>query len=404
MSKKIFFNLMLISLVSVLVSTLTLSFLFQDYFIDSSRRSLESALDLYIEGGLESGYRDQDIRIEVLEEDRPAGRLELDRELGGQTLRASKLNLASRDIFIASFLLSFGLLIFLTILASLLKNYMMEDVKRVLAYISQSIGSIFDTGRIDGDKVYRELVPLSDQLNLYKEEAEYYILKLRENEKFRRDFTANISHELKTPLTSINGYAEMIALGMVDGQDTLKFARIINSEGRRLLALIDSIIDLSNLDDPNLELRPTRLDLYEIVETVSNQLEPELDLRQVSLSIQGEPAYIQGDYRMIQDLVFNLVDNAIKYNRPGGRVDIIISPGPETSRLQIRDTGIGIGPDHLERIFERFYVVDQSRSKNISSTGLGLAIVKHIAELHRAKLDIQSQPGQGSQVSIDFRN
>ena len=221
-------------------------------------------------------------------------------------------------------------------------------------------------------------------------------------EKIRRDFTANVSHELKTPLTSISGFAEMISGGMVSSpQDIKKFAGRIYREASRLITLTDDIIRLSQIEegtDPEKE----PISLRPICENVLNTLQIIAQQKQVSLSIQGEEGQLSANPRMMEELIFNLCDNGIKYNQPGGSVKISIRQEPGEVVLSVKDTGIGIPKEHQSRIFERFYRVDKSRSKQTGGTGLGLSIVKHIVESHRGSLTLESQEGEGTEVTIRF--
>lgn len=226
--------------------------------------------------------------------------------------------------------------------------------------------------------------------------------KKKEMDKMRQEFTANVSHELKTPLTSICGYAEMIENGMVKTEDVPAFAGKIHKEAERLVSLIGDILQLSALDDPPmLEVRE-RVMLREVADECVQLLSFKAEKEQVSLSVAGGPGQIWGNRRLIEELLYNLCDNAIRYNRPGGAVAVSI--GEESGRvtLQVQDTGIGIPPEHQGRIFERFYRVDKSRSKETGGTGLGLAIVKHVAMQHHADLSLDSIPGEGTTIRVTF--
>lgn len=219
----------------------------------------------------------------------------------------------------------------------------------------------------------------------------------------RREFSANVSHELKTPLTSINGYAEMIERGMVKGEDIVKFASIIRKEGQRLLNLIDDIIKLSKIEDESADKELEPINLHPIGEEVINNLKILADDKDIKLEYWGSNIYIMGNRGMITDLIYNLVENSIKYTNPGGLVQLKIVDRSPQAIISVKDTGVGIPPEHQDRIFERFYTVDESRSRGRDSTGLGLSIVKHIVEYHRGKISLNSQVGEGTEISVSFR-
>lgn len=223
-------------------------------------------------------------------------------------------------------------------------------------------------------------------------------------ERSRREFTANVSHELKTPLTSISGYAEMIALGLAQPADIKTFAGKIQSEAARLISLVNDILKLSRLDEGAISQLPTeQVNLLALAQETLDRLRPTAEERQVTLACDGAPAFVTGVRQMLEEAIFNLCENAIKYNREHGSVTVSITPDPNgKARLTIHDTGIGIAPEEQTRIFERFYRVDKSHSREVGGTGLGLAIVKHICEAHHAELTVQSVLGEGSAFSILF--
>lgn len=223
-----------------------------------------------------------------------------------------------------------------------------------------------------------------------------------ENEKIRQEFTANVSHELKTPLTSISGYAELIEQGIVQTNDIKHFAKEIHKSANRLLSLINDIIQLSQLDEKKDREGFLDIDLFSIVRECISILQFSANNRKVTLSIEGEVSYILGNPQMIEELVYNLCDNAIRYNKENGTVIISVRKQKNSVILIVEDTGIGISKEHQKRIFERFYRVDKSRSKATGGTGLGLAIVKHIVEWHKAKIELESELGEGTKVIITF--
>lgn len=217
-------------------------------------------------------------------------------------------------------------------------------------------------------------------------------------EHIRRDFTANVSHELKTPLTSISGYAEMIATGMAKPEDVSAFAERIRRESNRMLNLVSDIIQLTELDERGLAAQTERVDLYALVEECIEILRSAAMVRGVSVTLSGNSTEVQGNRTLLNELVYNLLENAIRYNRDNGTVAIRVFE----HTISVRDTGIGIPKAHQSRIFERFYRVDKSRSKETGGTGLGLAIVKHIVEQHHATLRLDSREGIGTEITVRF--
>lgn len=223
-------------------------------------------------------------------------------------------------------------------------------------------------------------------------------------EKMKQEFTANVSHELKTPLTSISGYAEMIESGIAKDEDVKRFAAKIHKEAQRLVTLIGDIIKLSRLEEEASEKdRLTNVDMEEIVAECRDSLEMNARKHGVSIEVDSKPCKINGDREMVYELVYNLCDNAIRYNKQGGRVMLSVETDGGNAVLTVEDTGIGIPSEHIDRVFERFYRVDKSRSKQTGGTGLGLAIVKHITERHNAKIDIVSEHQKGTKITVSFK-
>ena len=218
----------------------------------------------------------------------------------------------------------------------------------------------------------------------------------------RREFTANVSHELKTPLHTISGCAELLANGMVKQEDVPRFSLQIQSEVKRMIALVDDIIKLSHLDEGAEDMRREETDLYCLAMDAVRGLTPAAREAGVSLELSGESAVITGVPQLLGGIIYNLCDNAIKYNRRGGSVNVTITDGADAAQLTVKDTGIGIPPEQQERIFERFYRVDKSHSKEVGGTGLGLSIVKHAAKLHNAAISMHSVPGEGTEIKVDF--
>lgn len=220
--------------------------------------------------------------------------------------------------------------------------------------------------------------------------------------KARQDFTANVSHELKTPLTAISGYAELLECNMVDEQQQKQFYKKIKNNSDRLLTLINDIIKLSELDTKNIESTFEEVDLYCLANDCINELYLFAQKRDISLLFSGEHTYVHGNRDMLKELIENLVQNAIRYNNIGGSVVVSVKNKDKRATLEVKDNGIGISESDQQRIFERFYRVDKSRSKETGGTGLGLAIVKHIVEIHDAEIRLNSTLGLGTTISILF--
>ncbi len=228
-----------------------------------------------------------------------------------------------------------------------------------------------------------------------------------EIDRIKQEFTANVSHELKTPLTSISGYAELIESGMAQGADAPVFAGRIRKESQRMLALISDIIKLSKLDEAPDGENVETVDLLRVAHECRDMLEMSANQHDVTINVEGERSEISGVATELTELLYNLIDNGIRYNRKNGEVNVkITSPahgvGDAIAIITVADTGIGIADEHQGRVFERFYRVDKSRSKATGGTGLGLAIVKHVAERHNAKIFLDSRIGEGTTVRVEF--
>lgn len=221
-------------------------------------------------------------------------------------------------------------------------------------------------------------------------------------EEMRKEFSANVSHELKTPLQSISGYSELLKYGMAKPEDVKPFAEKIYTEAQRLIHLVEDIISLSHLDEGAGDLQRETVDLYQLGEEVIALLQPAARSAGVEVTLTGEPAAIDGIRQLLQQIIYNLCDNAIKYNHTDGSVTVEISREEDAVVLSVTDTGIGIPKEDLGRIFERFYRVDKSRSKEVGGTGLGLSIVRHAARIHEARIQVDSTVGEGTRVAVRF--
>lgn len=221
-------------------------------------------------------------------------------------------------------------------------------------------------------------------------------------EQLRREFTSNVSHELKTPLTSISGFAEILKSGDTPNETVVDFSSSIYDEAQRLITLVSDIIKLSELDEGNTPFDKENVDIYKLSADIISRLKPIADKYNISLNVIGDTATVYGTRKILDEMIYNLCDNAIKYNKENGTVDIIINQTSDKTNLTVRDTGIGIPQAEQNRVFERFYRVDKSHSKLVGGTGLGLAIVKHGAAYHNAEIKLTSTEGKGTSITISF--
>lgn len=228
------------------------------------------------------------------------------------------------------------------------------------------------------------------------------VTEKEEAEQMRREFTANVSHELKTPLHTISGCAELMSNGMVKDEDMEKFSAQIYTEAQRMIRLVEDILKLSRLDEEKEEGKREIVDIFSMAKETVEHMQPLAKAADITLTAEGESAKLCGISQLLQGILDNLCDNALKYNHPGGSVTVKVTNEPQAVRLTVSDTGIGIPADQQERIFERFYRVDKSRSKEVGGTGLGLSIVKHAAKLHQATIDVQSVPDKGTEITVLF--
>ncbi len=256
------------------------------------------------------------------------------------------------------------------------------------------------------DKIYPEFYPFIDKINAQNEQLHTQLSELskehKEQDKMRREFTANVSHELKTPLTSISGYAEIIREGYVKEEDVKIFAGRIHDESQRMITLVGDIIKLSQLDENEVSVKPEKINLMECANAITESLRHLAKKKNISISVEGDNAEIIGAEIIVEEIIHNILSNAIKYNKDGGTVKTTIRQCVDGVELSVTDTGIGIPEDELDRVFERFYRVDKSHSKEIGGTGLGLSIVKHGVKFLGASVSIESKVGIGTTVRILF--
>lgn len=254
--------------------------------------------------------------------------------------------------------------------------------------------------------VYYEFSPLISKIQSQNsrilQQMEQLNTEHKTRDKLRREFTANVSHELKTPLTSISGYAEIIRDGIARPEDTVRFSGKIYDESQRLITLVQDIIKLSRLEESDIEVQFESIDLYAQCENVISRLESIAKKRNVTFSLSGEHCIIFGVSNIIEEMIYNLCDNAVKYNKENGKVSVNIRQCVDGVELSVSDTGIGIAQSEIGRIFERFYRVNKSHSKEIGGTGLGLSIVKHSAIYHNASISVESKINKGTTIKILF--
>lgn len=307
----------------------------------------------------------------------------------GQILRIGK---DSENIF-QIMLNTISIVLILSVLVVLLCVFLSHILtKRLLAPIEKLATNL---DGVNQDNIYDEIKPF---IQTIKEQH----INILNSAKMRQEFTANVSHELKTPLTAISGYAELIGSGMADEKDAKRFAEEIHHSSDRLLILINDIIKLSELDCEDLEFDFEQVDLYSVAQGCLDMLDVQATKQDVTLKLEGEHCIVVANHNLMDELLYNLCSNAVRYNNRGGSVTVTVKPVNGRVLLSVKDTGIGIQKEHQERVFERFYRVDKSRSKQSGGTGLGLAIVKHIVAQHNAEMTLESEPGKGTEIKILF--
>lgn len=243
--------------------------------------------------------------------------------------------------------------------------------------------------------MYEELTPLLQSIDKQNREKDAVA-------NMRKEFSANVSHELKTPLTSISGYAEIMKDGLVRPEDMKTFSERIYNEASRLITLVEDIMKLSKLDEGAVELEKEEVDFYMLTREICSRLAPQAEKRHVRVEVTGEPVHYLGVRQVLDEMLYNMIENAIKYNKEGGLVSVWVGNTLQGIKIIVRDTGIGIPKEEQERIFERFYRVDKSHSKATGGTGLGLSIVKHGALMHGAKIDVDSEVNKGTKMELIF--
>lgn len=279
--------------------------------------------------------------------------------------------------------------LFSVLLCGILSRYL---TKRLLSPI-EKMASNLDGG--SQEPVYEEILPFIQTIRRQH-------INILDHARMRQEFTANVSHELKTPLTAISGYAELIESGMAGAQDVKRFAGEIHSCSDRLLTLINDILRLSELDAGEQQFDFEQMDLYKAAEHCLDMMDMQASKREITLELKGESRMIFANRELMDELLYNLCSNGIRYNNRGGKVTVKVDLEMGRTFLSVKDTGIGIPEEHQERVFERFYRVDKGRSRQNGGTGLGLAIVKHIVAQHNAEILLESEPGKGTEVKVLF--
>ena len=301
----------------------------------------------------------------------------------GKILRVSADNDTVMTTFLSVIPLIVGVAFCAFILCFLLSTHLTKGIVRPIEEMAE--------GKIEVP--YEELQPFAQSIK-----------ERQEIEKMKQEFTANVSHELKTPLTSISGYAELIKSGIAKDEDIKNFAGKIYSEAGRLIVLIGDIMQLSELEEPGLVCDFQPVHLKEIIEETAVSLEIQAQSRKIEFQLLLSDETVLGDRKLLSEVVYNLCDNAIRYNKDKGMVSVFLESMEKGVLFSVEDTGIGIEEKNYENIFRRFYRVDKSRSKETGGTGLGLAIVKHIAELHGATITVESKIEKGTKISLLFKN
>lgn len=311
----------------------------------------------------------------------------------GTVVRVARNASSGTSIFLNAMPTVAAITIVVLVLCVVLADYLTKQLMNPIAAIANHLDDT-DSGN-GGTTVYKELEPFVQTIRSQHE-------NILQAAKMRQDFTASVTHELKTPLTAISGYAELIENKMATKDQEIIFAGEIRKNAERLLTLINDIIRLSELDHAELSTEFETVDLYVVAQECADILQVNATRRGIALTLDGESCLVRGNRDMLRELVENLCQNAIRYNNEGGKVHVVVRNKEGHALISVSDNGIGIPKEHQERVFERFYRVDKSRSKATGGTGLGLAIVKHIVAIHSAEIELDSEVGQGTTITVKF--
>ena len=439
MKKKINIQFLLIAALAICITVTSISFVFYELFkkevmndletyahviVDTGAyRDIENASEAFINDELritwimKDGTVEFDTNADIGGMDNHSGRLEVEtafkkgegkairksktlskstfyyavRLNDGTVLRVAKESNNMLSVYQTAFPLIAVIVMVLFVFCILLSRFLTKSLMRPIELIAANMDNCSNIS------TYKELKPFLSTIQKQHDD----IVK---NANMRQDFTANVSHELKTPLTSISGYSELIENGMADSEDVVRFATEIHKSSNRLLSLINDIIRLSELDTIDRDVSFEKINLKMIAFNCVDMLKMNAEKRNVTIKLKGSDANVYANKEMMEELVYNLCDNAIRYNNEKGTVTVTTYEQEDKSILSVKDTGIGIPKEHQERIFERFYRVDKSRSKSTGGTGLGLAIVKHIVAQHKgAVIEVESEAGEGTEIKVMFR-
>ena len=311
----------------------------------------------------------------------------------GTVVRVARNASSGIHIFLNAMPIVVTTTIFVTLICVILADYLTKQLLNPIAMIANKLDD--KEGGSSVEPIYKEIEPFIQMIRTQHE-------NILSAAKMRQDFTASITHELKTPLTAISGYAELIENKMTTEEQNLIFAGEIHKNANRLLTLINDIIRLSELDHMKTGTDFETIDLYALARECEKNIMVNAKCRGIQLAIEGQPCLVNGNRHMLFELIENLCENGIRYNNEGGYVHLYVGEENGSTIVRVKDNGIGIPKQHQERVFERFYRVDKSRSKATGGTGLGLAIVKHIVAIHSAKIELESETGIGTTVTVRF--
>ena len=349
-----------------------------------------------IKQALESGYGEATRHSYTLEDQQYYAAKRL---ADGSVLRMSITQLS-----VWSLIFGFAPPICFVILAALVLSYVLAS--RIAGKIVEPINKIdlAHPDRYYGQENFKEIEPLLRHISSQQAQLRSDREEIEKAALIRQEFSANVSHELKTPLHVISGYAELIENGLVKEEDIKPFAEKIRAESMRMTRLIEDIIDLTKLDNGGTEMKWEDCDFYRIAENAVDTLEAAASAMDISVTVTGESAPVTAVPQMLYSIVYNLCDNAIKYNHHGGSVSVSLQQNEHHTELTVKDTGIGIPKADQDRVFERFYRVDKSRSKEVGGTGLGLSIVKHAVLIHHGRISLDSTIGEGTTFTVTIPN
>ena len=441
MKKKINIRLIGIALIAILVTLVGVTSIYYYLFENQVQKDLHILADTLVDSGVfqkekieELSFESEEVRVTWVDDDgtvlydswtdvammenhmeRPEIKAALKNGKGDSIRRSDTLDMntyyyalriedgtvvrvaihasSGTSIFMSAMPIVVCIILLVALLCVFLAEYLTKSLVNPIAAIADRLDE--NEGASSGKPIYKELEPFVQTIRAQHE-------NILAAAKIRQDFTANVSHELKTPLTAISGYAELIENKMVTEIQSVSFAGEIRKNADRLLTLINDIIRLSELDHTELATGLESMDLYELAKECAEGLKVNASRRGIQFVFEGSSCIIRGNKDMLREVIENLCENAIRYNNEGGEVVLFVGEKEGHPVLSVEDNGIGIPLEHQERIFERFYRVDKSRSKATGGTGLGLAIVKHIVAIHDANIDLNSEVGRGTIVTVTF--